>query len=96
MVINMIGEKLSPVLVEIETAIWENEAVTQQPPQYTEEAFTAAIKIFMSVLMDKMWQLQEAEAIPFATGEAMAHRAGSELRQLCRVYTGIDTHELYK
>lgn len=92
----MLGKKLSPILCEMEATILDYEIENQQPPEYTDEAFRAASKIFMSALMDKMWQMQQAQNVHFSTRVKMAEKAGNELRKLCRTYTGIDTHQLYK
>lgn len=92
----MIGEKLSPVLCEIESALLEYEVNVNRPPQYTDEGFRAAIKIFMSAILDKMWKLQEDENIDIDTRADMAEKLGNELRNMVRIYTNIDTRDLYK
>jgi len=92
----MIGKKLSPVLAEIEDTLWEFEAHSGLKPEFTEEGFRAAIKIFMAALTDKMWELQAAEKIDLKDRVNMALKAGSDLKQLVKTYTNIDTHELYK
>lgn len=93
---NMIGEKLSPVLSEIESTLLEYELNVARPPQYTDEGFRAAIKIFMSAMLDKMWKLQENENIDIDARADMAEKLGNELRNMVRIYTNIDTHSLYK
>lgn len=92
----MIGEKLSEVLYSIETALIEFEANVAKPPQYTDDGFRAAAKIFMSAMLDKMWKLQEAEGMDINDRGEMAAKLGEEIRKLVRVYTNIDTHDLYK
>lgn len=92
----MIGEKLSPVLSEIESTLIEYELNVARPPQYTDEGFRAAIKIFMSAMLDKMWKLQENENIDIDARADMAEKLGNELRNMVRIYTNIDTHSLYK
>lgn len=92
----MIGKKLSGVLHEIESALLEFEANVARPPEYTDEGFRAAVKIFMSAMLDKMWKLQENEDIDINTRADMATKLGNELRNMVRVYTNIDTHNLYK
>jgi adenylate kinase len=92
----MIGEKLSSVLSEIESALMEFEANVARPPQYTNEGFRAAVKIFLSAMLDKMWKLQEDENIDINTRADMAEKLGNELRNIVRIYTNIDTHNLYK
>ena len=93
---NMIGEKLSSVLSEIESALIEFEINVARPPQYTDEGFRAAVRIFLSAMLDKMWKLQEDEGIDINTRADMAEKLGSEIRNIIRVYTNIDTHSLYK
>lgn len=92
----MIGKKLSGVLHEIESALLEFEANVNRPPEYTDEGFRAAVKIFMSAMLDKMWKLQENEDIDIDARVDMAKKLGNELRNMVRVYTNIDTHSLYK
>jgi len=92
----MIGEKLSSVLSEIESALMEFEINVARPPQYTNEGFRAAVKIFLSAMLDKMWKLQEDEGIDIDTRADMAEKLGNEIRNIVRIYTNIDTHNLYK
>jgi len=92
----MIGQKLSPILKEIEEILWEFEATNQGKPNYTIEGFQAATKIFMSVLMDKMFELQTDESLNLKNRLNMAQKAGEDIRQLIKTYTDIDTYELYK
>ena len=92
----MIGKKLSPILSEIESALIEYELNINRPPEYTDEGFRASVKIFLSVMLDKMWKLQEDEGIDINTRADMAKKLGNELRNIIRVYTNIDTHDLYK
>jgi hypothetical protein len=92
----MIGEKLSSVLSEIESALIEFEANVARPPEYTNEGFRAAVRIFLSAMLDKMWKLQEDEGIDIDTRADMAEKLGNEIRNIVRIYTNIDTHNLYK
>lgn len=92
----MIGQKLSKILVEIEDTLWEFEANDGLKPEYTIDGFRAGIKIFMSVLMDKIWELQQDDNIDLQDRLNMANKVGEEIRKLIKTYTDIDTHELYK
>lgn len=92
----MIGQRLSPILKEIEETIWEFEANTQAKPNFTMEGFQAATKIFMTVFMDKMFELQTDESLSLKNKLNMAQKAGEDIRQLIKTYTNIDTHEFYK
>lgn len=91
----MIGEKLSPILLEMEAAILEFDASIGIKPDYSMDAFRATTKIFMSVLMDKIWELQEAEEIETSDRLTMAFQCGAELRNIIKKYTNIDTHSFY-
>jgi hypothetical protein len=93
---NIIGEKLSPILEELEKAIWSFEVYNLGKLNYTEDGFRASIKIFMSTLMDKIWELQEKEGMDIENRGKMVEKAGEDLRKLIKIYTDIDTHELYK
>ena len=91
----MLGEELNPLLEEIEDVILDFEYECGQKPNYSLSAFRAAIKIFMSALLDKMWDLQVEEKISQEDRENMATKAGEELRKLVKTYTNIDTFDLY-
>lgn len=91
-----IGKKLSPVLVEIENTLWEFESNVQIKPGFTEDGFRASLKIFMTVILDKMWELQEKENIPQKVREEMATKCGDEVRKLVKTFTNINTFDLYK
>lgn len=92
----MIGKELSPVLVEIEETLWEFEVHSNSQPDYTTEGFRAATKIFMSALMDKIWNLQSNEDMEMEDRIKMVEKVGNDVRNIIKIYTDIDTHELYK
>ena len=93
----MIGQKLSDILSEIEETLWEFEFNhPDQKPNYTTEGFRASIKIFMSALLDKMWELQSDEHMDIDTRMKMAEKAGHEIRKIVKIYTDIDTHQLFE
>ena len=91
----MIGQKISPILEEIENALWDHEATTGTKTEYSQEGFRAATKIFMSVLMDKIWELQEKEGIAFEDRIKMVEKAGRDVKNIIKTYTDIDTFKLY-
>lgn len=91
-----IGKRISPVLESIEDALWEWDFYgTNGKPGYTDGGFRSAVKIFMSVMMDRMWDLQQDESIDMNDRMAMAEKCGNDVRALVKTYTNIDTHELY-
>jgi len=89
----MIGKKLSPVLEEIQDTLIEYNG---HKPNFTDEGFKAAIFIFHTALMDKMYELQVREDMPQDQKEIMAESCGNATRNLIKTFTDIDTHELYK
>lgn len=91
----MIGRQVSPILQMIENKIWKFEFSGGNKPEYTQEGFRAILKIFMSVFMDKVWELQEKEDISIEDRENMAAKAGEDLRKFIKTYTDIDTHKMY-
>ena len=92
----MIGQKLSPILKEMEDTLWEHEAIKGTKTEYTIDGFRGATKIFMSVLMDKMWELQEDENMSMEDRVNMVEKCGNDVRNIVKIYTNIDTHDLYK
>jgi hypothetical protein len=66
-----------------------------RPRGFTDKALGAACMVLISVIMDKMWDLQEKENMEFKDRAAMATACGAELRGLVKKFTGIDMHELY-
>lgn len=90
------GKLLTPTLVEIEDALWEFDLARKEKPNYPDEALRASIKIFMSILVDKMWELQCYEKMSMKDKMNMAQKAGEDLRKLIKTYTDIDTHNFYK
>lgn len=91
-----IGEKINPILNEMESCLWEFEATQGTKPNYPIESLRSASKILMSVVMDKICELQEDEKITFEDRCNMVTKCGEDFRKLIKTYTGIDTHDLYK
>lgn len=87
-----LGTQFSPILEEIADALLEN---YETKPEFTLEGFKAALYIFQSALMDKMYTLQTTEEIPNDIKMDMALKLGGDLRELIKTYCNIDTHELY-
>lgn len=92
-----IGQKLSPILEEIEDSLWDFEYYREgEKPEFTEEGFRGATKIFMSALLDKMWDFQESINMPQKEREKKAEFFGKEVREIILLSTGIDMHKLYQ
>ena len=93
----MIGKKLSPILEEIEMTLLEfNANDSAGKPEFTDEGFRASIYIFMTVFMEKIYDLQDDENIDMGDRMKMVESAGTELRKLIKTYTNIDTHDFLK
>ena len=92
----MIGALMSPILVQMEETLMGYEANVGLKPCYSEKAFRAVIKLFTSVLLDKMWELQNREDMSEEDRLNMANKLGEEVRKMVKVYTNIDTHTLYE
>lgn len=60
-------------------------------PNYSNQDFMNAVFIFMTALMDKMYDLQQSESIALEHRYEMTASAGEQLRQLIKTFTGIDT-----
>lgn len=91
-----IGERLSRVLTSVEGSMWEHEINLSEPVDLTNDGFRAAIKIFSTAIMDKVWELQEREGIDLEDRLAMSEKCGQEIRRIVKTFTDIDTQQLYK
>lgn len=92
----MIGDKLSPILEEIEDTLLEFAVDYPHKTCYTFEGFRAAAYIFMSAIMDKMLDYQDTKNMPFPDRENQATEVGTQLRKLILDYTGIDSFKFYE
>lgn len=92
----MIGKQLSPILVELEDALWEFQAdFPQMPPDFTEEALMASTKIFIDCVLDFMWKKIKLDNTPMPLCEQMTTELGQQIRQILIDNTGIDPHQFY-
>lgn len=91
----MIGKKLQPILLELEKTIAEFNC-TGKKPEYPKDSIHAVSIIFISVLMDKMWEMQETDKMEMKDREEMATKCGEDIRKLIHTYTGLDSHDFFK
>lgn len=91
----MIGEKVSEILENLETTLLQHDASVGTKYNYTHEGFRAAIYIFSSVMLDKLWELQETEKLSLEDRLNMAQSLGDAIRKLVKTYTDIDTLIIY-
>ena len=83
-------------LIEIEHGLWEQDCYVNEgakPYEYTDEAFRACTKIFMSGLMWKIWKNREDRTLKEMSDRVES--VGKQIRALVLNYTGIDTHKLF-
>jgi len=86
------GEKMTPILSEIEDAILERKvALPQDRPLYGDDAITAAMTIFSDVLLDKAFIYWLRLGLPFDAMILNAERMGEELRLMVLRYADYDT-----
>lgn len=88
-----LGQKINPILIEIEAALWE---ATGMKLEFPNESLRAATKIFMEVMLDKTFNLQNNESMDMEDRLNMAQRLGEDLRKIIKTYTNIDSHDFYK
>ena len=88
----MIGEQLKPIYLSIENMLLMN---YETKPDFDNETFRAAIYIFQSALMDKLFDLQNEEEMDFENRTKMVKQCGKDLRNLIKNYTNIDTFDTF-
>jgi len=82
-----LGEKLTPILVEIEGCLLDAYGT---PPCFPDDGIDAAAFIFVSALMDRMWVQMMAVGLDLGTATELAERAGADVRALFKKYTGVE------
>jgi len=92
----MINENFSAKLSELEDMLLEHQINDGSKPYFSDWDLLAVNNLFISVLLDKMWDLQEQEKISFEDRENMAVSAGKEINKLIKTYTNIDVSKLIK
>lgn len=83
------GNKANDILRNLASATLQYEGKADYPHSAVEHVAL----VFMHVLFDKMWDIQEYDNMPFEDRIAMAESCGKEFRSLIYKYTNIDTHE---
>jgi hypothetical protein len=93
---NMTGEKLSPILEEIEYSLWSFESEHTKPPKFRPSALRSSLKIFMAVFVDRLTSRLTQEGVnQYKAGKAVECFVG-EIKALVKNFLGVDTSELYK
>jgi len=95
---NSIKNPYALAIVEIEDGLWEHDIRVDEgivaPYNYDNNTFRAALKIFMSAVMWKMWE--RAGEKPLREKVPEVEECGNEIRDIVKRYCGIDTHDLYR
>ena len=91
-----LGEKLEPILIELEGILGEHDILALTKPNYTDDGFRAVTRLFLHVLLDKMYSLQDIDGMSIDQRCDMANKCGGEFRKLIKTYCDIDTFELFK
>lgn len=63
---------------------------------FSNDAFLDVSLIFQTVLMNKLYENQNYDNMPFVDRCNMAESCGTELKKLIHTFTGLDTFELVK
>lgn len=91
-----LGQKLSPILQEIEEALWCKEAnMPNVPHDFDDNAFRASCKIFMAAMLDYSHKEMMRKNYTQKEMEDRAEALGVRLRHLVFEFTGINTLEFY-
>lgn len=69
-------------------------ADSNNKPNYSKRDFMNAIIIFQTALMDKMYDKQDYDGMSFEDRLKMAESCGLSLRGLIHTYTGLDLHKI--
>ena len=80
--------EISNNLLIIETEVEGNKK------NFSTEDLRSSANIFINIVADLMWQLQEKEKMSSDERLMMAKFAGAEIKKFIRIYTGLNTEEL--
>lgn len=89
-------QHLTNAVVMVEEAFWKHEFLEPEKPNFPDEAVRAATKIFFTIIMDRIYNLQEDEEMETDIRESMAFAFGNDLRKLIKTYTNLDSHNFYE
>ena len=87
--------EISEMLINIEENIIDHEINVNSKPNYNDDVFKAALNILIIVFKDKMVDLQDIDQMSLRDSLKMAESAAENLKKLIKIYTNIDTNELY-
>ena len=91
-----IGEQYTKVFEEIADDLWTFEAGHPGVRfEFGKNALRATLKMFMSVMGEEIWALQEKENIAQKDRIAMIQSFGKAVRELVKNYADVDTFEMW-
>ena len=90
----LIADNISPVLIQIEESLWIYQAKINGKMNWSTDAFRAAVKIFMTIFMDKMYDAKKDEMSQVEMLDYVEN-AGNTFNAFIIEHTGINTRELY-
>lgn len=87
------GIRMNEIIEELSLAVMEfNEK--PKKPNYPVDSMFHITMIFNSILLDKLWELQEYDNMGLEDRANMAEAMGKELKTFIYKYTNIDMHKL--
>jgi hypothetical protein len=84
------------LLEELANQQLELAVISNSPPNYSNTDLINACIVFNALIMDKMWELQEDDNMPFDDRYKMAEVCGNELHKFIHTYTGKDIKKILK
>jgi len=89
------GDKYNEILEELHDAFWERDSYNI-PYEFPPEALRNASKIFMVVMMDRLWERIKASDMDMEIAGKMAEDCGKGFREFIKKYTFVDVSDYYK
>ena len=89
------AEMVEPCLIDLEDIFIDYEANHLVKPRHSLNTFRAVSRLFASVMIDKIDDLQTHENIEFEDRMKMCQKFGEDFSKLIKIYADIDTKTLY-
>lgn len=89
------AEMVEPCLIDLEDLFINYEANHLIKPKHSLNTFRAVSRLFASVMIDKIDDLQTHENIEFEDRINMCKKFGEDFSKLIKIYADIDTKTLY-
>ena len=94
-----VNNPYSEILKELEETLWEHDYLVEKEKAniytYSNDDFRAAMKIFMSACMWKIWDRQEKDNFSMDMRIQEVEDFAEKLKILCELYLNIDVVKLY-